>query len=66
MSENLTFKSLSHGPSKDVIGAAGILVFRTVLKICCKLSSKYLTMKDKVRDIVEGLGLSAELKVEGF
>lgn len=49
-----------------VIGATGVLAFRTVLKMHNRSSSKYLAKKDSIKDVAEGLGLRAKSKVEGF
>lgn len=64
--ENLAFKSLFCKLSGGAIGATEVLVSRTVLKICYRLSSKYITMENIAEDIAEGLGLGIKPRVESF
>lgn len=66
MSRNLVFKNLFHGFLEDAIGAGGVLAFRTILKMCYKLSSEYLATKDVAKGIKEGLKLRAELGLKSF
>lgn len=48
MSKNLAFKSFFQGLSKKTIREIGLLAFRIILKLCCKLSSKYLMAENKI------------------
>lgn len=64
-SKNLAFKSLLCNFSRKTMGKiAEILVFKMSLKIHCKLSYKYLTMKDIVKDF--GAKLRAELEIKDY
>lgn len=62
---NLAFKSLSCGFLRGTIKAE-VLASRTVLKIYCRLSSKYLAIEDTTGDIAKCLGLGVELKARGL
>lgn len=62
----LSLQKSFHELLRGAIGSAGVLAFKTVLKIRCRLFSKYLVMEDAAGGIIEGLGLEVESKVEGF
>lgn len=63
---NLTIKSLSCMPFEGVIGTAGILASRTILRIYYRSFFKHLALKDVEKSISEGLGLGIELGIEGL
>lgn len=62
---NLVFKSFFCRPLEGVIEIE-VLASRAILKIYCRLSSKYLAIEDVVESVVERSGLEAKLEVEGL
>lgn len=61
---NLAFKNRSYQLFGKAIkkGVRGVLASKTVLKMHCRSSSKYLTMKDIANNIAKGF--RAELRIE--
>lgn len=62
--ENLALKSFCHEPLKDTIGAMGVLASRIILRIHCRLSSKYLAMENVAKVAAEYLDLKTEPKAD--
>lgn len=65
-SGNLAFKNLFYGPSKNTIGVVRGLTSRTILKMRCKSSLKYLAIENKVEDAIKGSKLGTEFRSKRF
>lgn len=69
MLRNLVFKNLLYSLSEKAIkGITEVLAFIIVLKIHCRSSSKYLVIKEVVKDSEEELKVGSRVRsgVEGF
>lgn len=63
MLRKLAFRDFFHESFKSIIGMK-IFTSRTVIKIYCRLFSKYFAIKEEVGDVVESLELVAKIRAE--
>lgn len=61
---NLLFKNLFHQPLKGTIGAVEVLASRTILRIHCRSSFKYLAIEDVVKNAAKGSELEIKPRAE--